>query len=75
VTRNQKVHIVGPTFDPLLEKNQPDVHTAVISSIATPKGVATESRSAMPAGNLVLLGGIDKYINRTATLVSAEVIN
>ena len=74
VTRSSKVHFVGPTFDPSLGKHQADVHENVtVSSIAAPRGADTTSVDSMSAGHLVLLGQVDKYINRTCTIIGAEI--
>jgi translation elongation factor EF-G len=60
-----------PEYEP--GETQSGVYASVVvQSVALPKGGAAESVDSLPAGSLVLVGGIDKYVARTCTLVSAS---
>ena len=72
VARNQRVHCVGPAFDPALGAHQADVFENVsVQSLALPRGAEFAPVDSVAAGSLVLLGGIDKFLNRTGTVVAA----
>jgi translation elongation factor EF-G len=72
VTRNQRVHCVGPAFEAALGAHQADTFENVsVQSLALPRGAEFAPVETVEAGSLVLLGGIDKYLNRTGTVVAA----
>ena len=74
LTRNQKVNIVPAKYDSSIwDQPQPDLHLNVaVQSIAAPKGVDFESLDLCHAGQIVCLGGVEKFINRTATIFDAK---
>ncbi len=73
VHRNARVHCVGPAFDATLGPHQADTFENVsVQMLAVPRGAEVLTVESVAAGSLVLLGGVEKFLNRTGTIVAAS---
>ena len=67
---NQRVQVLGEGYSP--DEDDEDVATAIVESIAIPRGRTKTKVTLATAGNWVLLSGIDATIAKTATIVGTN---
>jgi len=65
----QKLHILGPQYN--ATKPDKDRHEIVVESLFLIMGRGLEPVSEVPAGNIFGIGGVSKYILKSATIASS----
>ncbi|KAM0750354.1 P-loop containing nucleoside triphosphate hydrolase protein [Meredithblackwellia eburnea MCA 4105] len=69
VSNGQRVKVLGEGYSP---EDEEDMVVQTITSVMVSESRYDIETDGLPAGNYVLLGGIDDSINKTATIVSAD---
>jgi elongation factor 2 len=72
VTQGQKVRIMGPEYVPGSHK---DVYHANVTRAIVMMGRNIEAVNSCSAGNVIGLGGIDKFIVKTCTLTEEDCVD
>ncbi|BFZ09949.1 hypothetical protein BsWGS_12987 [Bradybaena similaris] len=71
VAPGQKVRIMGPDYDPNMQKKR-DLYIQTIPRTVVMMGGSVQGVDSAPCGNIVGLVGVDKFLQKTGTISTFE---